>query len=160
MAASRTRVPPPKPLALHLQQGTWRISRHGPRPPKEPLRSAPVVPAARPSTRGPIASGAALETAIRTTWAVDDVVGQVYAQTAGQAFDRGAAVDALLDGPTGLLARLAAGEKGVSAKAVEVLLKAQRQAGEELITAIDRLELDPEATRGPRVGTDQQREAS
>ena len=129
----------------HWHRGTYRPDRHG------PLPSRPqAVPAARPAIRPaavPAVTGAALVAAIQTAFEADDPLAQVLLAAAGAAQDRRLALTALLDGDAGLLAQLAAGQAPMPAKAIEVLLKAEAQAGETVLTTIDRLHLDDGPTR-------------
>lgn len=144
MAKKRGR--PALPIAVHLARNTFRPDRHGPRPSAAPLTlPRAVVTRSAPAASGDSTTGEALVAAIRTDWQADDPVGRVYLQTVGTSQDRRRTVAALLDGPEGLLAQLAAGKAGLAAKAVEVLLKAEKQASEELWTAIDRLHLEADA---------------
>ena len=140
MAKKRGR--PPLPVSLHILNGTFRPDRHGPRPDKVAHGQEVRVPAPTCTAAEVQLDGAALMAAIRRDWQVDDQVGLTYLRAAGSSQDRRQALAALLDGPEGLLARLAKGETGLSAKAVEVILKAERQASEDLSIALDRLHLD------------------
>jgi hypothetical protein len=147
MAKRRGR--PPLSVETHLQRGTYRPDRHGPLPMRivssTPLQlPGPTVGAEATDDQ---AIGAAFTAALLRAWSIDDPVGLQDAKSAGEALDRRDAIDALLNGPTGLLAKAAAG--AVSASHLDALLKARKQASEQFAEALDRLDLDAAPAANP-----------
>jgi len=90
-------------------------------------------------------TGGALVQAIRQTWVVDDVADATALQTIQVCTDRRQALDLLLDGPDGLLQRVATGQ--ISAASVKALLTAQALCTTQLVDALRTLDLDTSATR-------------
>jgi hypothetical protein len=82
-------------------------------------------------------------------WLLDDALAAAHLGHVAAAFDRLRLLDAALGGSHGLLAALAAGRRSTSAKAVEVLLKAERQAAETFEAAIAALDLAEQAPAKP-----------
>jgi len=137
---------PRKPVELHLLQGTFRPDRHGPRPKPAAASDGGAVAAPLCSLERPALTAEAERFAerIAAEWSVDDPVAVAYLRAAQAALARWQALEALLDGPGGLLATFAAGTAKMSAKGLDSLLRAQRQAAEQFGEAVDRLDLDLE----------------
>ena len=126
----------------HLLRGTWRPDRHGPRPALHPgpglFPPAAVQAGAAKGVRG--VTGAELVRALKAEWVLDDAAAKLHLEALQVAWDQRQAVDAKLDGPEGLLARVAGGL--VDPAAIKVLLAARHQYQAAIDAALRGLQLD------------------
>ena len=127
-------------------RGTYRKDRHAGR------AALGVVPVPSTSVADPMhvdaeLDGRAWRQAVLAVWAIDDPAGVAVLDGAAVALDRRQALDRLLDGAGGLLARVGVGE--VDPAVARVLLLARREADEAFTRAVAALDLEavPTAVR-------------